>query len=824
MNIETFFPVFCELLLKSIAVLALAAAINTAWRGASAASRHMIWTLALATLLALPLTKLAALLWTVEIAPKTERTVLPPAPAPVTTVASVAPAVPAIAAAPRWSLPPRRTVLGFAWLAGLATVLGHRLAGDLRLRRLRRHSEPLADERMQSLARSLAAECGLRDRIELRCAPACRVPLAWGIWRPVVMLPDAALAWPEGRLAAALRHEFGHIRRRDCLARLLAQMACAVYWMNPLVWLAARRLRVAQEQVCDDLVLRSGASAPDYADLLVQTVRGLGSNRLCARHALAMAQPSTLEARVRAIVDERRNRRPLGRSAMATGAAMAVALVTASALAQVGEKPDPKGPQILIEGKFVEMTEDAANRAGVKGLLGGSVSGVLTQHQLETMFKTLGETPGVDVLSTPRVTTLPKQRATIQIVREFVYPTDWEKDKKPGAWKPKAFETKNVGVTLGVEAAITDDGTLDLDLEPEVVEHQGFVDLDAGKKELPPTTTKMPAGHRTQPIFSTRKIKSRVTLWSGTTVILGGMAREESVGNEKRQAKKREAEKAKRHLIVFVTAKIIKPVVTEKSVTINVTSDSQTYDKATGALTASGNVRIETPQSVITADKVVINPKPGAAAAPTGVAQKAAKIVVPRVEFQEASLADVVNFFAFKSRELDPEKKGVNILLQAPPEAQAAKITLNLRDVPLLDAVRYTAEIAGLKMTAGEHALVLSAAKAPAAGTPRPAAPAGAAAEKASRIVMPLLEFQEAPLNDVLGFLAEKSRQLDPAKKGVNIILQAPSGAKLPAITLSLRNIPLLEAMKYVAQVSGLELAADEHALRLQPKTEKKQP
>jgi len=527
---------------------------------------------------------------------------------------------------------------------------------------------------------------------------------------------------------------------------------------------------------------------------------------------------------VRAIVDAQRNRGPLRRGAMATGAAMAVALVTASALAQVGEKPDPKGPQIEVEAKFVEMTEEAADRAGMKALLGGSVSGVLTQQQLETMFKTLGETPGVDVLSTPRVTTLPKQRAIIQIAREFVYPTDWEKDKKPGTWKPKAFETKNVGVTLAVEAAITDDGSLDLDLEPEVVEHQGFVDLDAGKKELPPTTTKMPAGHRTQPIFSTRKIKSRVTLWSGTTVILGGMAREESVGNEKRQAKKREAEKAKRHLIVFVTAKIIKPVVTEKSVTLNVTSDSQTYDKATGALTASGNVRIETPQSVITADKVIINPKPAAATAPSGAALKASKIVVPRVDFQDASLADVLDFLLQKGRELDPQKKGVNIVLKPSPDAKPPAITLHLRDVPLSNVLRYVAQLTGNELVWTAEAAVIGKPGTPASKPRHDDGPSTEPARKAAKIVIPSIEFAEAPLSVAIEFLVKKSLELDPEKKGVNVILQMSGDAKPPAITLNLRNVPLLQALKYVAQLTGLELVADERALRLQPKTEKKQP
>ena len=56
---------------------------------------------------------------------------------------------------------------------------------------------------------------------------------------------------------------------------------------------------------------------------------------------------------------------------------------------------------------------------------------VLTDEQAQAAWKTLNETKGVDLLSAPRLTTRSKQRATIEIIREFRYPTEWAKDKKP---------------------------------------------------------------------------------------------------------------------------------------------------------------------------------------------------------------------------------------------------------------------------------------------------------------------------------------------------------------------------------------------------------
>lgn len=105
----------------------------------------------------------------------------------------------------------------------------------------------------------------------------------------------------------------------------------------------------------------------------------------------------------------------------------------------------------------------------------------------------------------------------------------------------------------------------------------------------------------------------------------------------------------------------------------------------------------------------------------------------------------------------------------------------------------------------------------PAGGAAVPAAMT-APALRAAKIVVPSLELVEAPLPDVVEFLLAKSREQDPEKKGVNIVLQLPPEAKPPAITLNLRDIPLLDALQYVARIAGMELATDERTIRLQPK------
>ena len=105
-----------------------------------------------------------------------------------------------------------------------------------------------------------------------------------------------------------LLHELAHVKRRDCLTHVLAQLACAIHWFNPLAWIAARHVRTERERACDDLVLASGTKGPDYAEQLLEIARVMRSGRfpaLMTGATLAMAHRSQLEGRLMAILDPR---------------------------------------------------------------------------------------------------------------------------------------------------------------------------------------------------------------------------------------------------------------------------------------------------------------------------------------------------------------------------------------------------------------------------------------------------------------------------------------------------------------------------------------
>jgi beta-lactamase regulating signal transducer with metallopeptidase domain len=177
------------------------------------------------------------------------------------------------------------------WLIGAGAILVRLLLGLLAVQWMSRRTERVNDAPWLPQARALAAELGISRITFLRSGRAA-MPMAWGIFRPAVLMPADADHWPAERLRIVLLHELAHVKRRDCLTHVLAQIACAAYWFNPLAWIAARHVRTERERACDDLVLACGTRGSDYADQLIEVARVMRAGRfpaVLAGASLAMA-------------------------------------------------------------------------------------------------------------------------------------------------------------------------------------------------------------------------------------------------------------------------------------------------------------------------------------------------------------------------------------------------------------------------------------------------------------------------------------------------------------------------------------------------------
>lgn len=233
-----------------------------------------------------------------------------------------------------------------------------------------------------------------------------------------------------------------------------------------------------------------------------------------------------------------------------------------------------------------------------------SVAGAGTDPTFQLMIRALDQKKGVDLLSAPRVTTKSGNRAVIEIIREFRYPIEFEQPQIPQTFgntgqvaqanplnplafsnngsfpvtptTPTTFETRNTGVTLEVEPNIGPDGaSIDMQLAPQVVEFEGFINYGSpiqttatnilGQSQVNVITPNV----INQPIFSTRKVSTNVTVFDGATVVLGGLVREDVQKVEDkipfagdlpligRLFRSNIDQHIKRNLVIFVTARII---------------------------------------------------------------------------------------------------------------------------------------------------------------------------------------------------------------------------------------------------------------------------
>jgi beta-lactamase regulating signal transducer with metallopeptidase domain len=281
---------------------------------------HVLWLFILIKLvtpplwhipLALPASQTASLEKTasvettiVERAPVTEGTATEPAievplllaqpvnepPVVESAVAATAPPVPlAIGPTPlpanTIDLPleiPWQTIVGFWWLAGSSIVFGltiWRLSAFARC--LHRVQPALAS--MQALSEELSQSLGLKFAPRVGIAPIRMAPLVWGLgsWSRVIIPAELWQTLDAEQRAMLLVHELAHLRRGDHWVRWLEIVVRCVYWWHPVVWLAGREMREAEEQCCDAwAVWAVPHAAKAYARALVDTVDFLSERSL----------------------------------------------------------------------------------------------------------------------------------------------------------------------------------------------------------------------------------------------------------------------------------------------------------------------------------------------------------------------------------------------------------------------------------------------------------------------------------------------------------------------------------------------------------------
>ncbi|HSV93473.1 MAG TPA: M56 family metallopeptidase, partial [Desulfobacterales bacterium] len=305
-------------LVRGLAVLAAAFAVTALAKRLSRESRHLVWFVALAVFLLIPLAWLA----------------LPPLPidggipvpaasryrfatAPVLSGSEYARLVDrsleqAALARETPSVLQRGVHLALtaAWAVGALALVARLVCGWLRVRRLAAGAG--GSRRLQSLADGISTSVRIHRRPRVLLAAGCRMPFTFGVLRPAIVLPLDARRWPVERAGSVLVHEVAHVARHDLLTQTIAYSACVLFWFVPAVWLAWAVMLREAEACCDQRVIDRGYHGSAYARDIVDLVRAAAGRILLPVHTAALVRKSMVRRRVETVLRLKPGGRRLG--------------------------------------------------------------------------------------------------------------------------------------------------------------------------------------------------------------------------------------------------------------------------------------------------------------------------------------------------------------------------------------------------------------------------------------------------------------------------------------------------------------------------------
>ncbi len=362
--------------IKVTLLLGIGFLASISFRKASASLRHLLWSATFVALLVLPIPAGLALLANglripIPLAPasvESSPSAIPDADTPAAPVVGMS--APSDATSASSGEPRRRRALSWStvavlvWLGGFAVLVGRLVAGIVAsIREVLRAKEANHGE-WSELLEAACDRLEVSEEVSLRTSHRNRLPMTIGLFYPTILLPVSAQTYAAPRRWAVLLHELAHVRRRDCLTLFLAQIVSALYWWNPLVWLAARDMRLLSERASDDLVLGTGASPADYAHDLLEMARGLHEERFTPLASVAMAHRSRFEERLLAILDPAVARRAVstrwafGASTFALPVLIFVALAVPTRASRLEPEEASTGTEAVVtsEGQSIQRS------------------------------------------------------------------------------------------------------------------------------------------------------------------------------------------------------------------------------------------------------------------------------------------------------------------------------------------------------------------------------------------------------------------------------------------------------------------------------------
>jgi bla regulator protein BlaR1 len=340
--------VLIAIALKSLLIAGVALTLLALMKQRSAAERSWVAHIGLLALVTLAFAPLVLPSWTIEapgllgqvVASQSDISSMPvqsdPASAPNTLAAS--PRTTPVVQSPLFSISAAAATTAL-YAVPAAILLFITLLALGRLIALRARADVLVDGHWLSALARAQRRMGFKHGTALLTSDELSSPISWGLMRPVILLNTRAVE-ASSEAEAIIAHELAHVARMDWAKLLLARIATALFWFNPLVWVLAREAHQLREETADDAVLAANIADTDYAQLLVGVARHECPGLLLGAHGVAPSK-SSLARRVARVLDGTSVRGPVARSfaiGVLVGAVMIAAPLTALTVAPGGSK------------------------------------------------------------------------------------------------------------------------------------------------------------------------------------------------------------------------------------------------------------------------------------------------------------------------------------------------------------------------------------------------------------------------------------------------------------------------------------------------------
>jgi beta-lactamase regulating signal transducer with metallopeptidase domain len=534
------------------------------------------------------------------------------------------------------------------WAAGVGLSLGGGLLlYAATLRRFTREAEE-PDESLTRMIDSLCGELRLRRSPRVIVSREVESPAVTGLVRPVLLLPaDFAGSFAGNEARLVLKHELMHIKRLDLQINALVSLLNAVHWFNPVLWLATWCARQDREAACDAQVLASESRdcRSDYGNVLLKVQTGDYKRWLSIGFVGIFEAGRALRGRVAAVA---RYRPPGPASGIVAGAAILLLGVLGATHAQNNDAAPATAPGAGATG--VRTTK--YNRNKLNNIIIPKID-----------FRDAALTEVVDFLRQKSAELDTNEPDPAQRGVNIVTQLD-------------NIESYKITVSLqnqslsNVLQAICKSSNLKLRIEPFSVV---IVPAVADDHELYTKEYKVPAAFL-GPQAGPQQSAMDFLIAKGVQFPPGASAAYFPTSSR---------------LIVHNTDLNMELVdaIVEKA------------DKADGKQASS--------------DPSTSTNSP----APGSIQDKLNGIIIPKFELRDATVPEAVDYLKKQSvendtKEPDPSRRGVNIVLAGPapnlPANQAPRITISLTKIPLIEAIKYVAQLANYKCTADGTRIILS--------------------------------------------------------------------------------------------------------------------